>query len=275
MSDTYRIYQEARNAAWRALLRLEKKTLPVDAEALARSVGVEIHPFPDPQENRRLWNLARQKGGVCTSLRIRGEWHIFVREGGLDDSRRRFAVAHELGHLLLGHETRTLAPGVKCFRCEGCGGDAVEEPQDQELMAADVFALRLLSPACLMHELRADTPAAIAALCALPPQAAVMRAERMLLLNQRNAFYKDPLERRVRDAFLPFLRSRTNTAPPVRRAVPLVIPPLDTRKNQADTPSARQARRKRPPFRPPRSRWWAVGAAVAALIVFFLLGRKG
>ena len=60
MTSTYRQYQEARDTAWRALLRLEEKRLPVDPEALAAQLGVEIHPDPDPEENRRLWTLTRQ-----------------------------------------------------------------------------------------------------------------------------------------------------------------------------------------------------------------------
>ena len=34
MSSTYRQYQEARDTAWRALLRLKEKRMPVEPEAL-------------------------------------------------------------------------------------------------------------------------------------------------------------------------------------------------------------------------------------------------
>ena len=265
MSSTYRQYQEARDTAWRALLRLEDKRLPVDPEALAAQLGVEIHPDPDPGENQRLWTLTRQVQGVCVSLRVRGAWHLFIRDGSLDDSRRRFAVAHELGHLLLGHGTRSLAPGVRCFDSGDNQGDLIEDPQNMTDYAADIFAIRLLAPACLLHELHVDTSGGIMALCGLPPRAAALRAERMELLNRRNVFYVNRLERQVRDAFRPWLLSRMTAEAP-KRAVSLLLP---ERKGQEQPdvekpPVFRQSWRRR-----------AVYALLllAALVLLFLLGK--
>lgn len=263
MTSTYRQYQEARDTAWRALLRLKNKRLPVEPEDLAAAVGVEIHPFPDPQENNRLWTLANQVRGVCVSLRIGDTWHIFTRDGALDASRRRFAVAHELGHLLLGHETRLLSPGVRCFVSGDNQGDLMEETQETPDYAADIFAIRLLSPACLLHELGVDTPCGIMALCELPPKAAALRAERIKLLNQRNVFYANPLERQVRDAFRPFLRSRMTPAAP-KRAIPLVLP----------------EQKRSEPRRSVTLGYWQKRTLYAMLIfaalaLLFLLGKRG
>ncbi|MBR0218777.1 MAG: ImmA/IrrE family metallo-endopeptidase [Clostridia bacterium] len=265
MSSTYRQYQEARDTAWRALLKLTDKRLPVEPEALAALLGVEILPFPGPKEDERLWTLANQVRGVCVSLRIQGAWHMFIRDGIWDASQRRFAVAHELGHLLLGHDTRPLAPGVRCFSSGDNQGDLIEEPQEMTDYAADIFAIRLLAPACILHELGVDTVDGITALCGLPPRAAALRAERMKLLNRRNAFYANPLERQVRDAFRPFLLSRMAPAAP-KRTVPLVLP-----------------ERKLPEPRAPRCRFslgfWQRRAIyalllLAALALLFLLGKR-
>ena len=265
MSSTYRQYQEARDTAWRALLRLEDKRLPAEPEALAALLGVEIHPFPDPQENPRMYALANQVRGVCVSLRIRNAWHLFVRDGALDVSKRRFAVAHELGHLLLGAETRSLAPGVRCFVSGDNQGDLMEDPQEMTDYAADIFAIRLLAPACLLHELGVDTPEGIIALCGLPPKAAALRAERMKLLNQRNAFYANPLERQVRDAFRPYLLSRMTPAA-VQRAIPLVLP-------HRSRPEPRAPRRRF--FLGPRQRQALFAVLIlAALALLFLLGTR-
>ena len=203
--STYGQYQDARDAAWRALLELPEKKLPVDVDALAKKLGVEIHPFPG-KEQALLHNLVnRAAGGPCVSLRIRRAWHIFIRPKALDESHRRFVIAHELGHLLLAHETETLVPGVRCFAARENTGDVMEDTQELETYTADLFAIRLLAPACLLHEMHIDSSGEIIRLCDLPPHAAVIRAERMQLLNERDVYYTHILETKVRNAFLPWL----------------------------------------------------------------------
>ncbi len=204
MSD-YAQYQKARDAAWRALLDLPEKKLPVNVDALAKKLGVEIHPFPG-KEQALLYNLVnRAAAGPCVSLRIRRAWHIFLRANAFDESHRRFAVAHELGHLLLGHETETLAPGVRCFAARESAGDVLEDTQEMDDYYADIFAIRLLAPAFALHEMHIDSSGGIMRLCGLPPHAAALRAERMELLNERDAFYTHILETKARNAFLPWL----------------------------------------------------------------------
>ncbi len=204
MSD-YAQYQKARDAAWRALLDLPEKKLPVDVDALAKKLGVEIHPFPG-KEQALLHNLVnRAANGPCVSLRIRRAWHIFLRANAFDESHRRFAVAHELGHLLLAHETETLAPGVRCFAARESTGDVLEDTQEMDDYYADIFAIRLLAPAFVLHEMHIDSSGGIMRLCGLPPHAAALRAERMDLLNERDAFYTHILETKARNAFLPWL----------------------------------------------------------------------
>lgn len=211
--STYRDYQDARDTAWRALLDLPEKKLPADVDALAKRLGVEIHPFPG-KEQERLYSLVRRAAeGPCVSLRIRRSWHIFILPKALDENQRRFAIAHELGHLLLGHQTETLAPGVRCFAARENAGDVMEDTQELDTYTADLFAVRLLAPACLLHELHVDSSGGIISLCGLPPHAAAIRAERMELLNERDVYYTHILETKVRNAFLPWLNSRRFPAP--------------------------------------------------------------
>ena len=253
--STYRRYQEARDTAWRALLRLPEASLPVDVDHLAQALGVDVLPFPDETENPRVRALIAQTGAVrCVSLRIRGHWYVFIRH--LDERERRFAVAHELGHLLLRHPTRPLAPGVRAFAGGENAGDLLEDPIDPADYAADIFAVRLLAPACVLHDLHIDSPAAIGAVCGLPPRAAALRAERMELLNARNAYFTHPLERQVRDRFLPFVRAR---AFPAAVPSPAPAPPADTAP-RAGLPQPV------PPAVAPRRRLWILLAAAAAVL---------
>lgn len=206
--STYGQYQDARDAAWRALLELPEKKLPVDVEALAKKLGVEIHPFPGKEQERLYALVNRAAGGrPCVSLRIRRNWHIFLRPKTLDEIHQRFAIAHELGHLLLAHETETPAPGVRCFSARENIGDVLDDPQELEDYTADLFAVRLLAPACLLHELHIDSSGGIINLCGLPPRAAAIRAERMQLLDERDVYYTHILETKVRNAFMSWLNS--------------------------------------------------------------------
>ena len=286
-TERYHRYQEARDTAWRALLRLPEKKLPVDVDALAKLIGMDVLPFPDGEENPRLANLLEGLGSaLAISLRVRGKWQIFLREDALDDTRRRFAVAHELGHLLLGHETRGISVGVRAFESEENEGDVMDDPEDLADYAADIFAVRLLSPACLLHELRVDTPGGIGLLCGLPPKAASMRADRMELLNQRDAFFKHDLERLVRDQFLPFLRSRQfpmPEQPPPTKKIPLILP-METKENpepeslvagrEKKEPLPANEKEQTPPLRPKRKVWLILPLLViAAALIIFLMQR--
>lgn len=225
-ASSYDSYRRARDASWRALLKLDPSTLPVDAEALARSLGVQIFTRREAEAMPRLARLLENAPeGACVSLKVNGQWHVFLRDG-LPDPRRRFAVAHELGHILLDCPTRQLSPGVRIFQSLPATGDLMDGTEGTADCDADMFAIRLLAPACVLHELHIDAPSRIAALCALPPRAAAFRAERMALLNERNVFYTHSLECRVRDHFLPEIRSRQGFPVPDRktRVIPAALP---------------------------------------------------
>ena len=227
--STYQRYQKARDTAWRTLLRFQVSRLPLDMPELARKTGIAVLPFPDSGEAPKLLALIRQAGkGNCVSLRIRGAWQIFLFPGAFDENETRFALAHELGHIILGHETYALAAGVRAFRSNENAGDLLEDPLSPDDYIADIFAIRLLSPACVLHALGVHQPGAIANLCGLPPQAAAQRAARMGVLNQRNAFFTHPLERQVWMQFQPFIQARLFPSPvnpvgPDRRE-PLIAP---------------------------------------------------
>ena len=209
MKDSYQLYQEARDAAWRTLLRLEKKELPVDMRALFSMLRIPVLPFPDVKKEPRLFALLQKaQAPFCVSLKIQGVWQVFLKEGVWDESRERFALAHELGHMILHHPTYPLEKGAEAFRGRENQGDLMEDPEEIWDYAADIFAIRLLSPACVLHALYLDRSSAISSLCGLPPKAAAMRAERMELLNQRDAFFTHPLERQVHQAFLPFIEEK-------------------------------------------------------------------
>lgn len=244
--STYRRYQDARDAAWRTLLRFSVRALPVDVRGIAAALGLSLHPFPDADQEPQLHALAARAlgGAACVSLRLGRAWHAFLAPGVTEESHIRFALAHELGHLILAHETCALSPGVRAFQGRENAGDLIEAPQELDDYAADIFAIRLLAPACVLRDLRADTPSRISALCGLPPRASALRAERMELLLQRDAFFAHPLERQVHDRFRPYLAARAAGRPLDPSPLPQENAPSRAGVDAPLSPSAPDASRK-------------------------------
>jgi Zn-dependent peptidase ImmA (M78 family) len=70
---------------------------------------------------------------------------------------------------------------------------------------ANVFASRLLAPACVLWGLGVTTPEQISEICGISLTAAEFRMERMDVLYKRNKFLISLLERRVYERFLPYI----------------------------------------------------------------------
>lgn len=110
--------------------------------------------------------------------------------------RQRFTAAHELGHILLGH-----VDTEKLVNREPSPGDS---PLEQE---ANVFASRLLAPACVLWGCGVQSERDIVKLCDISYQAAKFRWQRMQVLIDRNKFLVSSLERKVYESFLEYIES--------------------------------------------------------------------
>lgn len=180
----YREYKNSRDLAWRVLLNENVRELPVNIVAVCRRMGIRVHYYTPKDEN----------DGYSTILL--GVPRIFVSKE-CSPERQRFTVAHELGHILLGHVGEQ---GLV---------NREPDPKDNPIeQAANVFASRLLAPACVLWALDARTPEQIAELCRISHQAAAFRAERMKLLYERNKFLTSPLEQKVYEQFSEYINRR-------------------------------------------------------------------
>lgn len=179
----YKEYQTSRDLAWKILLNEGVKALPVSVNALCRQMGIEVY----------LYTPTDGKDGY--SIMTDGIPEIFI-SNRISPQRQRFTAAHELGHILLGH----LGKYDLVNREPSPNDNPIEQ-------AANVFAARLLAPACVLWALNARTPEQIAALCNISLRSAAFRAERMELLWKRNKFLTSPLERQVYEQFGEFIRS--------------------------------------------------------------------
>ena len=184
----YKEYRRSRDLAWEILINERITELPVSVGKLCRQMGVPIKYYVPTDQNDGY------------SAVIGGQACIFV-SAKCAKERQRFTAAHELGHILLGH--------VGKYHLVNREPAATDNPIEQ---AANVFASRLLAPACVLWALNARTPEQIADLCRISRQAAAFRAERMAILYERDRFLTSPLERQVFDQFREFIDRQKHRA---------------------------------------------------------------
>ncbi len=180
----YSDYKISRDLAWKVLINEGVRELPIRISALCKGMGIRVQYY-HPEDNN---------DGFCSI--IDGKPHIFV-SADCSVVRQRFTCAHELGHILLGH--------VGKYALVNREPSPKDNPIEQ---AANVFASRILAPACVLWALDARTPEEIAALCQISHQAASFRAERMAILYDRGRFLSSPLEREVYAQFHDFIQRR-------------------------------------------------------------------
>lgn len=184
----YGKYKGARNASWQCILDYNISGMPVMVTNIVKQSD-NIKLLKNSQVN-----LLNDKNSGVTIY----ENKIFnIVYNDSENSRRcRFTIAHELGHIFLGHLLIN-TPAYKTFAV-----------RDDNESAANVFARDLLAPACVLHELGITKATDIANLCNISLEAASYREKRMRELEMRNAWYLHPLERQVREQFNDFIKSK-------------------------------------------------------------------
>ncbi len=183
----YGKYKDARNAAWQCLIDYNVTSMPVSVLDIAKSAGIRVI-----KNSMVKWLLPSESG---ISIVISNKWFI-VYDDSNSRQRCRFTVAHELGHIFLGHELKKR-------------GNLTQTIRDSESFAeqeANIFASRLLAPACVIWALGLKTANEISSVCDISHSAAEFRAERMETLYKRNKFLSAPLERKVYSNFGSFIK---------------------------------------------------------------------
>lgn len=174
----YGIYKSIRNSAWQCLLDFQLDKLPIDVLQIARAMGVRVI------KNSLVNDLLPNENGKAY---YDGQQWIIIYNDQNPIELSRFTIAHELGHILLGHElTHVKYAEVKEFKIR---------PRSEQ--QADAFAIRLLCPACVLGGLELHTAEEISAHCRIPEALATSRAKRMKELYRRGKFLTDPLEEQL------------------------------------------------------------------------------
>lgn len=183
----YGIYKKSRNASWQCLIDFKVNTLPVKLSDIAKAADITI------LKNSKVNFLNSGQSGKTILQNNR----FYIIYNDTEPLRRcRFTIAHELGHIFLGH----LLVNNQQYRTFSINDDTESQ--------ANVFARDLLAPACVLHELNVLNAEEIAELCNISMEAAGYRAQRMKTLEQRNAWYLSDLERQVYKQFEDFIKTK-------------------------------------------------------------------
>ena len=191
----YELYKQARNAAWKTLLQCKIDSLPVNLTTVSEVYHIPILCFSDIQP---VAAGLSEFSGDGFSANINGSCIIYLNDQIHHRPRRRFTVAHELGHIILGHPLDTI-------QHRNSETDAGQPPAE---MQANVFARDLLMPACVLAALNIHAPEEIMKLCDISYTSACIRVERLEELYTRGKFGVHPLERQVIRQFAQFIKER-------------------------------------------------------------------
>lgn len=176
---TYDIYKTVRNEAWKFLIDNHVDSLPVKLSAICQQKGILLLY----DHNGKY--LSRNERGR-TFIDITGKFSIVLNPYD-STAVQRYTIAHELGHIFLGHFTKSAL-----------------SPSDMEYQA-ERFAIDILAPACVLWGLNLHTTKDISEVCNISMASAQRRAERMEELYRRNMFLFHPLERQVFQQFRQFI----------------------------------------------------------------------
>ena len=90
----YGKYKYVRNASWQVLLDYNVRQLPVKITDIAKQADIKV------VKNSDCHLLKDNQIGL--SILIDSKWYI-VFDDNMSSERARFTIAHELGHIFLGH----------------------------------------------------------------------------------------------------------------------------------------------------------------------------
>ena len=141
-------YKKIIETVYKLIAELEIKKLPVLVDYITNELWIKQIKNCDLQ--KPLLHLNQNGLAVLSE----GKFYIIYNEKD-NLQERRFTVAHEIGHILLGHLfSNPTSQQEKKIR-------------EQE---ADIFATFLLAPVCVIQALKLQTPKEIQSVCNMPYQ---------------------------------------------------------------------------------------------------------
>lgn len=174
-------YAYARQRAYRLLCELEIERLPVDPWKVATSLpNVHVCKWTDLRDNCNDDDplFIDKEGAGAKTQHLRGEAdYLVVYDDRVENYQRvRWTIAHEIGHIVLGHLVSFEATAL-------CRGSLTEKDYKVLEREADTFAVNLLAPMTIINRLPSiQTKADIMKLCNLSGEASDNCMEELRLL---------------------------------------------------------------------------------------------
>ena len=191
----YKNYLKARNASWEVLLKCGLRELPINLGTIADYFNFKVIAYSDANITQVLKKDVVEGDGFIVFSKAKKE--IFLNDKVNNRNRRRFTLAHELGHGILNHNI-----DVVHYRNLKADSDI-----DNQELEANVFARDILMPSTVLAALNIHTPKEIMTVCDVSRKSAEVRAARMEILYKRNMFNINPMERQVRAQFDGFIKT--------------------------------------------------------------------
>ncbi|MCI1999592.1 MAG: ImmA/IrrE family metallo-endopeptidase [Clostridia bacterium] len=191
----YNEYKKSRNKAWEVLLDCGIKSLPVDLGLIARRYNLKIVAY-SKTTLFQVFNTA-VKNGDGFIAKVDNQKEIFINDKINNRNRRRFTLAHELGHGLLEHNI-----GKIHYR-----NSEIDNQSNIQEFEANIFARDILMPTTVLAALNVHTVEEIMNLCDISRLSAEIRLKRLVELYKRNMFNIHPLEKQVRKQFSEFINT--------------------------------------------------------------------
>ncbi len=192
----YGSYKKARDTAWETLIKFRITELPVDLQKIAKLSDIKIELYSTSSLAQLFKKEVTDGDGFIVT--VDAKKRIYLNDKINNRNRRRFTLAHELGHGILNHDIGTIH-----YR-----NSETDSQTDIQELEANVFARDILMPATVLAALDIHTPAEIMRLCDISRKSAEIRAERLKELYKRNMFNKHPLERKVREQFAMYIANQ-------------------------------------------------------------------
>lgn len=163
----YSNYKKSRDLSWQVLIDNNITELPVKVSQICKKLHIPIISYEkgyEVIEDAGLRDCCEKNDGLTFAGAI-----FYNQDCSI--GRQRFTVAHELGHILLhtkGIYNREPSPNDK--------------PVEQE---ANVFASRILAPACVLWGIGVKSAEEISQICDISITSAKFRMERLTILYKR------------------------------------------------------------------------------------------